>query len=93
MNVFVVLQNKKNPSILPCGLPPGTERGLDFSFPTLTDIFRLYKKQETFSTVPGSAPKSDKASRQRGQTSERLKAAPTENFQDLRGAYLPWRFR
>ena len=43
-NLLVVEQNKKLPRMLPCGDPPGTGRGVEYSFPTRTDIDLPYKK-------------------------------------------------
>ena len=47
VNESVDAQNRKFPSILPWGEPPGTVRGEDILFLIHTDIFLLYKKEET----------------------------------------------
>ena len=62
-NLFVVAQNRKFPRMLPCGEPPGADRGSENASEILTDIVRPYKNEATQSTVCSSAPRSVSASR------------------------------
>ena len=52
----VVQQNKKPPSILPWGEPPGTVLGTDRASLILTDMRLLYRKAEVHLTVNSPAP-------------------------------------
>ena len=60
-NLSVVAQNRKLPKMLPCGEPPGTGRGLEKVFLTLTLMVLPNRKAAVQSVVVWLAPWSPRA--------------------------------